>query len=474
MNLGARASRAAGWSFVGFGASQALRLGGNLVLTRLLYAEAFGLLAIAGVLLQGLALFSDFGLGPSIIQNERGDDRDFLDTAWTIQAVRGVCLALLAAAGAWPFARFYDEPALLSIIPAIAITAFLQGLNSTKIFTVGRQLDLARLTALEVATQAIGVAVMIAWALASPTYWALVAGGITTATVKMVLSHLVLRGPIDRPRWHAPSAQALFHFGKWIFLSTALAFFASQSDRLIFGKLVPMAMLGVYSIGAMLALMPQLAFYQVEQRVVFPAYSRVHLAGEGLARVFPRVRSAFLAAGGWVVAGLVAGGPTLVALLYDARYHEAGWMVQVLSLGTWLGLLQSTNGAALLALGQARWVAVGSFCKIVGIVTLVPLGHRLGGFPGAVAGFACSEAFRYGVLTAAARRRGLRDLGRDAGLSALVAASAWVGLAVAGRLGDAGQPLVVQAAGIFVAVSLLWLPVGGPHLAGLPARLRGS
>ncbi len=80
------------WTLGGYGASQVLRLAGNLVLARLLFPEAFGLSALVGVFMVGLAMFSDVGIGPSVIRSHRGDDADFLNTAWTIQVIRGLVL----------------------------------------------------------------------------------------------------------------------------------------------------------------------------------------------------------------------------------------------------------------------------------------------------------------------------------------------------------------------------------------------
>src|SRR5258706_9299249 len=95
------------WTIAGYGAGQVLRLAGNLVLARLLYPEAFGLMALVSVFLQGLAMFSDIGIGPSIIQSRRGDELAFLNTAWTIQVVRGIVLWVVSMAGAAPFAAWY-------------------------------------------------------------------------------------------------------------------------------------------------------------------------------------------------------------------------------------------------------------------------------------------------------------------------------------------------------------------------------
>ena len=101
-SLTARALRSALFTLGGFGSAQLIRLASNLILTRLLFPEAFGMMALTMVFLQGLQMFSDVGVAPAIQQSKRGDDADFLDTAWTIQVVRGLCLWLAACALAWP------------------------------------------------------------------------------------------------------------------------------------------------------------------------------------------------------------------------------------------------------------------------------------------------------------------------------------------------------------------------------------
>ncbi len=462
--LGQRATHAALWSFLGFGGGQVVRLAGNLILTRLLFPEAFGLMGLASVLMQGLMLFSDLGIGPSIIQNKDGSRREFLATAFTTQIIRGIALTAASALAAWPFARFYNDDRLLWIVVAVGFSAFIQGFNSTKVFTVGRNLDLKRLTAIEFGSQLIGVIAMIAWALVWPSYWALVVGGLVTPFMKMLSSQLLLAGPVDRVGWHAPSARSLVNFGKWIFVSTALTFFAGQSDRLIFARLIPMDMLGIYSTGAMIALMPLTLFGLIERRVVFPVYSEVHRNGEGLESTFVRLRGAFLTAGGVICGGLLGAGAPIIEVLYDPRYHDAGWILQLLTIGTWFTLLQSTYGAAHLATGRAQWVAASSAAKVVGIVAFVLLGFEWNGFPGAVLGYALSEVLRYFVLATGGHVMKLPGRGQDMIFSASVALSGALGFGAVRWCEAQGYPDFICAAGAVVAAGLVWLPHAGIYL----------
>ena len=84
-----RAMRGTVWTAVGYGAAQLLRFGSNLALTYLLFPEAFAAMVIVNTFIMGLHLFSDVGIIPAIVQNKRGDEPDFLNTAWSIQIARG-------------------------------------------------------------------------------------------------------------------------------------------------------------------------------------------------------------------------------------------------------------------------------------------------------------------------------------------------------------------------------------------------
>ena len=85
----ARVLQAGGWIVAGFVLGQALRFAGNLVMTRLLVPEMFGVMALATMVMYGLALFSDLGLRQAIVQSRRGREAAFLNTAWALQIARG-------------------------------------------------------------------------------------------------------------------------------------------------------------------------------------------------------------------------------------------------------------------------------------------------------------------------------------------------------------------------------------------------
>jgi O-antigen/teichoic acid export membrane protein len=458
-------TRASVWTLAGYGGSQVLRLGGNLVLWRLLYPEAFGLMAIVNVFMQGLAMFSDVGIGPSIIQNARGEEPDHQNTAFTIQAARGLVLCLAAFALAKPVAGFYGEPALASLIPVVAFGAVLAGFNATSMFTAARRISLGRLTMMDLVAQGAGLVVMVGWGFAFRNIWALVVGGLVSNATRLAMSHTFLPGIRNRLRWDPDRARALLRFGRWIFFSTLLSFAVAQSDRLIFGKLIPMSLLGVYSIATVWAQLPASIVDRVFNSVVFPLLSSRHNQGADLSPAFLASRRPWLIFAGWAASGLMAGGPTLIHFFYDARAASAGWIVQTLAVSTWLYTLETTNSTVLLAVGKPNWVAIGSAAKLFGMVVGIPVGMASFGFPGAVLGLAASEFLRYVTSVVGARKNGVFGLGEDMLLSLLMGATVLFGLftrlqvraALSGV--DLGHPkvaLVLEGLAIAVSVSLAW------------------
>lgn len=452
-----RAIRGSVWTTLAFAGNQLLRFGANLVLTRLLFPEAFATMVIVNTFIMGLHLFSDVGIIPSIVQNKRGDDRDFLNTAWTIQVFRGFALWLAACALAYPVSRVYGDYADLALfIPVASLTAILDGFCSTKLYVLQRHIALGKVAALEFATQVFAVTVMVTWAFLYPTIWALVGGAIAGELFRTLASHR-LPGTRNRLHWDPAIARELFHFGKWVFFATLLTFLAEQSDRLIFGKLVEDSMLGVYHIALMLALIVPHAIDGLVQTVLFPSFSRMLDEDEDFRPGLSKARKLASGLGGWVVAGMIAAGPATVAVLYDARYADAGWMIQLLAITAWLLVLECSTGAALLALGKVKLRATANLAKVLGLVTLLPLGFHLAGFPGALLGLASAQLLKYAVATAGARSCGLPVLLADARLTVWVAAS---GLAVLGIVEWFDGPSLPSAALAITATTLAWAPWG--------------
>lgn len=441
------ARRGAMWAFARHGAVQVIRFGGNLILSRLLFEEAFGLMALVAAIIQGLVMFSDFGIYPSIVRSQRGDDQDFLNTAWTIQVVRGFALWLCCFLLSTPVALFYEEPMLEWMLPIIGTISIVSGFASTKQVTLSRHMHLGRLAMLEIIAQLVGLLTMVGLALAHRSVWPLIVGSITTAVVRTALTVLMLPGVNNRFHWDRAASRELFKFGRWIFVSTILTFASQSADRVIFGKAIGMQLLGVYSIAKVIASVPSEALGQIGTQVLYPMYCRMVAKGVDLRKGLRHVRRPLIIAAGWVLTILVAGGDSLVSVFYDSRYHGAGWILQLLSVASWFQILEVANGGVLLAMGKTSSVAAGNGAKTFGVLVLVPLAYYYWGFPAAVAALIVCDVAKYAVSCVAVSRQQFSSVAQDIPFTCLMLGTAGLSAWLARSLdvGDLSSLLVITA-----------------------------
>jgi len=414
------AIKGAAWTIVSYGSSQIIRFGSNLILTRLLLPELFGLVGLAYVFIVGINLFSDIGLGPNIIQNKRGEDPQFLNTAWTLQVLRSIFIWICLIIITKPVASFYGDDRLLLLIPVIGINSLLGGFTSTSIHSLNRQMAVKKVVIFELGVQIVSTTVMIVWAWFDRSIWAIVVGGFTNTLVELVWSHFLIPGKSNRFAWDKEAAKEIFSYGKWIFLSTALFFLCSQADRLILGKIFTFTMLGIYGIAFTLGDMPRQVIIAISGRVVFPSISLLaELPREELRAKILNNRKLILIPLAVGLAIFVSFGDQLILTLYRKEYEAASWMMPILALGIWHTTLYNMMGSCLLAVGKSQYQAMGSLLTFVNLCISIPLAYHLKGNLGAVIAIALGDLPTYAVINYGLWRERLTCFWQDIQLTGL-------------------------------------------------------
>lgn len=417
-SLTQRAMRSSAITVMGFAGSQVIRLASNLILTRILFPEAFGVMAMVSVVLMGLAMFSDVGVGPAIMQSKRGDDQEFLNTAWTIQIIRGFILYSVALILCWPVAQFYGEPDLIYYLPVASITLIIQGFMPTRLETANRHLQAGRVTIIDIATQLVGIIIAVALAYIFQSVWALVVSGLLSMLAQLYFLNRFLPGPSNRIRWEKPAAQELINFGKWVFLSTICGFAISQADKVVLGAYLSTYNFGIYNIGFFLASFPMMMGAVVTRRAVIPIYresppkaSRENFLHLRKMRIF--ATSALMV----LVAILVVTGVWLVSVMYDDRYQAAGGIVVLIVLMQIPAIIALTYDQAALAAGDSRSFFVLAVTRAVLVIAGLVIGLELYGLPGALVGQGAALIAAYPVVVWLAARQGAWDPLHDAGFA---------------------------------------------------------
>jgi O-antigen/teichoic acid export membrane protein len=439
--LRARMLRAAGWLVGSNVSSQAVRLASNLALTRLLVPEAFGLVAAVNTLYFALVMFSDLGVWQSIVRSDRGDDPRFLGTAWTVQLARGgllfavvlaVAFAVRVGAGAGVFAAgtVYTDPRLPAMIAVFAACALLQGAESMNLATAQRDLRGAALARLELISQLAAIATTLALAWSTRSVWSLLAGSLAGTVARTALSHVALPGCAVRPRWDAACAREILGFGKWVFASSIVGFLAAHGEKVILGGTLSTASFGVFSIAATLVAAVAGVYGSLNGHVVFSSLSIARRSDRAeLQRVYARVQQLSDVFLGVVGGGLATAGQWVVWALYDARYQDAGWMLQWLGLGL-VAMRHQVVEQLMFANGRAARVSANNLLRALSLAVLIPAGFALAGERGAIAAVVASQFAGWpssllfkreqGLLTWATERWWIPALALGLALGALV------------------------------------------------------
>ncbi len=256
-----------------------------IVLARLLAPGDFGLLGISLLALSMFETFSQTGFAAALIQKKENTER-YLDTAWTIELIRGFILCGLLFAGAPLAAVFFKTPPATPIVRVLAFIPLLSGFKNIGIVYFKKELEFHKEFIYSFVQTFSDLLVALGAVLILRNVWALVLGLLARNIAGLVFSYILHphRPKIER-NW--AKAKELFGFGKWVVGSQILVFLTLRGDALFIGKLLGVTALGYYQMACRFAEMPTTEITNVISQITFPAYSKIQ-------DNIPRLREAYL------------------------------------------------------------------------------------------------------------------------------------------------------------------------------------
>jgi O-antigen/teichoic acid export membrane protein len=380
--------------------SQGIRFAGNIFLAKLLAPSAFGMVAIVNMTILGVNLFSDLGLRQLIIQQKEKLTAEYLNTLWVIQIIRGVgvfVIALLCASMLYVFqslgvvtANAFADPLLPFLIAGASTSALFNGLESTKSHTEYRSLNLGLVATKEVVAQVVSMIVMILVAKATSSPWALVFGAVVAAFVRASFSHLFLPGQTNKIYFDTQVARKVWTSGRWIAMASPLTFIELNGPVIVLGGLLSSTALGLFTIASLLAGVVHLVSQNLAASVFLPSLSSAARSTPSkLAQTYARFQ---LIADALIVTSagvLIAAGPAVVKVLFDARYAESGVLLSSLGVGL-VALRYSVIEQLCNAQGDFKLGPPTILCRIAAMLVGIYVGFHIGGVQGAAWGIGFS------------------------------------------------------------------------------------
>ncbi len=420
-----RIMRAGTWAIAGHMSAQVLRLASNLIMTRLLVPDLFGLMALINAIVVIVTMLGDIGIRQTVVQSKRGDSHVMLDTAWVMEIMRGtgiwvICILIALAIGlmqrygVFAATSVYAAPDLPLLIAVATFTAVIHSFASTNMFLAERSLDQKPVAVITVLSLVATIVSMIIMASFSKTIWPLVFGSFFGETVFVLLSHFWLPGHRVKARLDASCAKEILTMGRWIAASSTMHILSYNGDRLMLAAWATQSQLALYYIALTLAQAVDTIAGRVFSAVATPALSEVLRRDPAqLRQAYWKLRKRTDAAIGAASGFLVAMGDSLVRVLYDSRYHEAGIVLQILAFGL-IFTRYNVSGCAYIALGRTSYLTMISCARLVALFAMLPLGNALFGVQGAYWAVALHLALVVPLYLYLDHRHNLMDLKREA------------------------------------------------------------
>jgi len=402
-SLTSKTIRASFWVIFGFGAAQIIRLGGNLILTRLLAPELFGVMAIVWVVLNGAVMLSDFGLVPAVVRSKISSPSRFHDTVWTLKVIRGwflfFCINIFAvfiyyeqSIGLVGENSVYAFQELPLILLSISFIPLIESYGTLAIAIQTKNLEHKKLELIELFSQLLGMTLMITLAYIYSTIWALVVGSILTTTIYLFLTYRLfsIRHNLLIDKQHISE---IYHFGKWVFIASSLTFFAQQGDKLYFSSIITPTELGIYSIAFMIISVFRTVLDTFATKVWYPYFCNKIETESSLKETYYNVKifnqiSVFI-----VALILYKIGQPLIDFLYDERYSSAGTMIRILVISLMAISITSVTRVCLTALGETKVQVQSMLVRSSILVVTLPLSFYHFGLLGAILAYALNVYF---------------------------------------------------------------------------------
>jgi O-antigen/teichoic acid export membrane protein len=375
--LTSRVIRGAGWSFAGKGIVYIFDVARLIVVARMVSPRDFGLYGITMLALAVLEAFTETGFNAALIQKQQSVE-DYLDTAWTVQAIRGIVLTLVLFVLSPLIGSFFHEPRVTDILRVLCLTETVKGVSNVGIVYFRKTLRFERQVLYEVPAAAVGLVVTGGLAILLHSVWALVWGTLATWTARCILSY-VLHPYRPRIRLNRSRGVGLFQFGRWVMASNTVVLLATQGGDAVAGRILGATALGIYQVTYRLANTVATQITHTISGVIFPAFATIQDERFRLGRAYIETfhLTCLLTVPFACLIGVFA--PFVLQALLGPQWVAGTTCLRVLAIAGLIRSMTATNGPLVYAVGHPK---VAFLQDLIRALVVLPgafaLGHLYG------------------------------------------------------------------------------------------------
>lgn len=325
----------------------------TILIARILVPSDYGLMEMSTIITGYAALFSELGLGASIIQRPTISQKDLSSIFW-FSLIVSIVLACGCVIIAYPTAYIFHDRRIIPLTSSVSIIFILTGMQIIPINLLRKEIKFKVIGIIEMATTIIACCSMYVIALLGGGVWTLMGGMIIRQLARTVLLYMTVKW---LPAFHFNiwEVKSYLGFGIYVALANSLFYFRGTSDKLFAGMMWTPDMLGYYSFALSLAVLPTDKITAVINQVAFPAFSKLQNDNKRSNDFYLRTIKVTallvlpLFMGGYLI------GEDLVILLLGGKWLNSIIIFRYLCLAQIIRSLNAINSFVHLGQGRSRW-----------------------------------------------------------------------------------------------------------------------
>tara|TARA_B100001059_G_C17834661_1_gene587135 strand:+ start:3884 stop:5338 length:1455 start_codon:yes stop_codon:yes gene_type:complete len=238
--------KSASWVFSRVIFIQLLNIISISIIARIITPEAFGLVAIATIIITFLNNICIQGVSHYVIYDKNLCDKKFNSIFW-LNIVITFIICVLGFISSKYVSIFYNEPELELIINILLLKIPLESIISLLDSSINKKLEFKILEKRDIYSQFLSVLMSIILALAGYGIWALILPSVIVAFIRLPITFYISKWK-PKMNFYVVYWKEIFSYSYKVISNIIIYFLTSEGDTLIIGKIMGSYKLGVYNI----------------------------------------------------------------------------------------------------------------------------------------------------------------------------------------------------------------------------------
>lgn len=258
----------------------------SIIIARYLDPEDFGIVSIATLTIYYANSFTNFGFNQALIQRKEINS-DHINSVFTLDIIISLAFSTVFYYFSGDLAHFFNSPQSENVIKVLSVVFLITTLHDLPYVLFRREIDFKLISIVDMVREISMSILTLVLAYYEFAYWSIVWGTIIPQLIAAVFlfwksGHNIKFG------YHRHAIKDLFSFSFWSFIQMQVYFLSSRIDRMIIGKFINPAMLGIYEKSKSLTQMPSESVGDKINTVLFSSFSRLQNDREKIEELYQK------------------------------------------------------------------------------------------------------------------------------------------------------------------------------------------